>query len=236
MKIKQFVCRLGMAATLAAASVPAFAQWAVFDGGNWVQNNSSAIAAVRNEINTSQALVQQIRNAISVAKSVSKLGDMSNMANVQQAMNLFNSLQNIDSQLGSTLQRNQDLTQNLVSQYGASGMPWNEFIASQQRIKTDERAATLARYDNINASLADTAAKRSQIVTQLGAVQGQTEALQTLGAALDVIIGQNQQIIMALKASSITADNSASHQAQYDANVKSSERAFQQRLRDDANK
>lgn len=236
MKIKNIVYSLSLAAALVAATIPAFAQWTVFDPTNWVQNNSSAIAAVRNEINTAQGLVQQIRSAIATAKSVSKLSDLSNLANIQQAMNLFNSLQNIDSQLGSTLQRNQALTQDLVSQYGASGMPWDQFISNQQKIRADERAATLARYDNINASLADTAAKRSQIVTQLGAVQGQTEALQTLGAALDVIIGQNQQIIMALKASSVTADNNALREAQYRANVKSSERAFQQRLRDDANK
>jgi hypothetical protein len=235
LKIKKFVCSVSLAAAFVAASTPAFA-FIVFDPSNWVQNNSSAIAAVRNEINTAQALVQQIRSAIATAKSVSKLSDLSNIANIQQAMNLYNSLQNIDSQLGSTLQRNQALTQDLVSQYGASGMPWDQFIANQQKIRADERAATLARYDNINASLADTAAKRSQIVTQLGSVQGQTEALQTLGAALDVIIGQNQQIIMALKASSLTADNSALREAQYGANVKSSERAYQQRLRDDANK
>jgi len=236
MKIKKLACKLSLAAAFVAASTPAFAQWAVFDPTNWVQNYASATAAVKNEINTTQALVQQIRNAIAAAKSVSKLSDLSNLANIQQAMTLFNSLQNIDSQLGSTLQRNQTLTQNLVSQYGASGMPWNQFIANQQSIKADERAATLARYDNINASLADAAAKRSQIVTQLGAVQGQTEALQTVGAALDVIIGQNQQIIMALKASSVTADNKANNEEQYGAQVKSSERAYQQRLRDDANK
>lgn len=235
MKIKKLVCGLSLAAAFVAPSAPVFA-FIVFDPSNWVQNNSSAIAAVRNEINTAQGLVQQIRSAIATAKSVSKLSDLSHLANIQQAMNLFNSLQNVDSQLSSTLQRNQTLTQDLVSRYGASGMPWDQFISSQQKIRADERAATLARYDNINASLAETAAKRSQIVTQLGAVQGQTEALQTLGTALDVIIGQNQQIIMALKASSVTADNNASREAQYGANVKSSERAFQQRMRDDANK
>ena len=233
--MKKLVCSLSLAATVVATSTPAFA-FVVFDPSNWIQNNSSAIAAVRNEINTAQGLVQQIKSAIATAKSVSKLSDLSNLADIRQAMTLFNSLQNIDSQLGSTLQRNQALTQDLVSQYGASGMPWNQFIANQQKLRADERAATLARYDNINSSLADTAAKRSQIVTQLGAVQGQTEALQTLGAALDVIIGQNQQIIMALKANSVTADNNSLHEAQYGANVKSSERAFQQRLRDDANK
>lgn len=236
MKIDKLVCSLGLAAAFVAASTPAFAQWAVFDPTNWVENSASAVAAARTEFNTYQTLKQQIDSTISAARSVNKLSDIGSMANIKQAMTLFNSLQNIDSQLASTLQRNQTLTQNLVSQYGASGMPWNEFVANQQSIKSAERAATLARYDNINASLADTAAKRSQIVTQLGAVQGQTEALQTLGAALDVIIGQNQQIIMALKANSMTDVNSADHQAQADAQVRAKLHAFQQGLRYDANK
>ena len=238
MKIKKLVYRIAVVASVAAASSSAFAQFGgiVYDPSNWVQNNSSAIAAVKNEVNTAQALYQQVQSAISLAKSAAALKNITSMADVQQAMGLYTSLQNVDSQLASTLQRNMGMTQNLVAQYGASGLPWDQFFSSQTSIRTDERKATLARYDNINASLADTAAKRSQIVTQLGAVQGQTEALQTLGAALDVIIGQNQQIIVALKANSVSADNGAQRQEQSDAQLKAMMHQYQQQMRDSASK
>jgi hypothetical protein len=227
-------CALALGAVLPTTS--ALAQWSVFDPTNWLQNMTSASAAVRNEINTANALIHQAKSAIALAKSTSSIKNLAQLAGVEEAAKLYSSLRDIDTRVIGTLTRNQALAQNLNAQYGASNTSWDQFVSAKNSIAADERKASLDHYEAVNASLAETAQRRQQIVSQLSGVQGQTEALQTLGAALDVIIGQNQQIIMSMKTSSVVTDNRALDQQQDQSKGREMMHTYQQRLREAAAK
>lgn len=238
MKMKTNFLKLALAVGLLSTAWNASAQFGgvVFDPKNWVQNNSSALAAVKNEINTARALVQQVNSALALARSTASLKNLTSLAGVQDAKRIYTALRDIDTQLSSNLERNQAITQTLISQYGASNQTWEEFSTARSRIADDERRATMDRFRSVNASLEDTAQRRQQIVGQLASVQGQTEALQALGASLDVIIGQNQQIIMSMQANAVAEQNRVQGPQQQAAKGEAAMRAYQKVMRDAASK
>jgi conjugal transfer/entry exclusion protein len=225
---------------LGAFSVSAFAQWAVFDPTNWIQNNSTALSSVKNEINTAKGLIQQTQAAINMARSVKGMANLDSLTQATQAMSLYNELKTVDSRLQNDFQQSADLTDRLSAKYGASSMSWSDYMNSRNQLEKQQRETSAQRYRSINASLEQTSRQRQAIVGKLETVQGQTEAMQTLGASIDVLIGQNQQIISILAANSKIAetkndgevDKAKTSQAEA-ANVINS---YQQRMRDEANK
>lgn len=237
MNIKTNLRKLALLTSIMATVPSAHAFFGVvFDPTNWMQNTASAVAAVKNEVNTYHALIEQANTAMHMARSTSSLKNLASLAGVQEVAKLYTALRDVDNQLGLTLERNQALTQNTIAQYGASNQSWQQFLSAKSSIAADERRATTERFRAVNASLQDTAQRREQIVGQLASVQGQTEAMQALGASLDVLIGQNQQIIMAMQASAIAAENRAQEPEQLKAKTDEMMRQYQQRMRDAASK
>jgi hypothetical protein len=119
-------------------------------------------------------------------------------------------------------------------------MSWDQFTSSRGQIESEQRQVARDRYAAIAGSMEETTRRRQEIVSQLSQVQGQTEAMQTLGAALDVIIGQNQQIIAAMVANSKQQEalrdqdqNPEKSQQQWAENQRA---LYQQRLREAASK
>jgi conjugal transfer/entry exclusion protein len=141
-----------------------------------------------------------------MAKSVKGLADMSGLAQVRESLNLYQQLKTVDSQLENDFQQSAQLTERVKAQYGASNLSWTDFLASSKQLAVQQRDTAAQRYRVINASIDQTSRQRQAIVSQLGSVQGQTEAMQTLGAAIDVLIGQNQQIISILAANNKVAE------------------------------
>lgn len=227
----------GFTMSLSASAI--FGSGIVWDPTNWIQNNSQAIAGVKTEINTAKTLIQQTQTAIAIAKSIKGVADMEGLAQVKEALKLYKELQSVDSLLEKDFQQSAELTERVAAKYGASDMSWDEYLNSRNQIERQQRDSSAARYRAINASIEQTSRQRQAIVSKLGSVQGQTEAMQTLGAAIDVLIGQNQQII------SILAANNKVAETKQDLNkadtVKSEKEAakvmndYQRRLRDAAN-
>jgi P-type conjugative transfer protein TrbJ len=206
MKMQKNPKRLVVGIVFGLTCVPALAQWAVFDPTNFVQNYSQAISGIKTEVNTAQQLIQQTQTAIHMAKSVKGLADMSGLAQVRESLNLYQQLKTVDSQLENDFQQSAQLTERVKAQYGASNLSWTDFLASSKQLAVQQRDTAAQRYRVINASIDQTSRQRQAIVSQLGSVQGQTEAMQTLGAAIDVLIGQNQQIISILAANNKVAE------------------------------
>lgn len=240
MNMKKAFTTLILGAALGAASIPAFAQWAVFDPTNWIQNYLSAASQVKQEITTAKTLIQETQTAINMAKSVKGMADMDGLAQVKEAMKLYKELQAVDGRLEKDFQQSAELTERVTAKYGASDMSWEEYLNSRNQIERQQRDSSAARYRAINASIEQTSRQRQAIVSKLGNVQGQTEAMQTLGAAIDVLIGQNQQIISILAANNKVAetkqDLEATKAAKSDKEAAKVVNSYQQRLRDAANK
>jgi hypothetical protein len=235
MKLKS-VIRVVFAATAMITSTSAFAQWTVYDPVNWIQNMSSARAAISNEINTTKALVEQVKAAKDLAKSTNVLKNVASLAGLDQARQLYRALIDVDGRLGMNLDSNTKLLDDLRAQYGASNMSWDQFTASRSQIESRQRQINKDRYTAVAQSMEETSRRRQEIVSQLSSVQGQTEAMQTLGAALDVIIGQNQQIIAAMMANNRTQESQGQINDAQEQMAKNQRELYQQRLREAANK
>jgi hypothetical protein len=235
MKLKQIAVRVLLAAALGAATT---ISWAipVFDPLNYAQNYISAIASVKTEVSAANQLIQQAKSAVALAKSTASFKDLGRLSDIQNSIRLYNDLKNVDSRLDVDIQQSQAMSQDLRAQMGASNFSWDKFVASRNAMDDSQRQNSLARYRAVNSSLEATTQRRQEIVNQLGQVQGQTEAMQTLGAALDVIIGQNQQIIAAMAATNRANDLKEERKALSSQAADNAADAYQQRLRDAANK
>jgi len=237
--LKHFV--LGVATcTMSLTASAIFGSGIVWDPTNWIQNNSTALAGVKTEINTAKGLIQQTQAAINMAKSVKGMANLDSLTQVKEALNLYNQLKAVDGRLENDFQQSADLTERVAAKYGASAMSWSEYMNSRNQLEKQQRETSAQRYRSINASIEQTSRQRQAIVGKLASVQGQTEAMQTLGAAIDILIGQNQQIISILAANSKIVDTKKD--GEVDKVKKSEEEAanvinsYQQRMRDAANK
>jgi hypothetical protein len=235
MKLK-YMIRVAIAAAAMITSTSVFAQWTVYDPVNWIQNMSSARAAISNEINTTRALVEQVKAAKDLAKSTNVLKNVASLAGLDQARQLYRALIDVDGRLGTNLDSNTKLLDDLRAQYGASNMTWDQFTASRSQIESRERQLNKDRYTAVAQSMEETSRRRQEIVSQLSSVQGQTEAMQTLGAALDVIIGQNQQIIAAMMANNRMQESKGRLDGADEQMAKNQRELYQQRLREAASK
>lgn len=236
MIVKKNVARVA-AATLALGLLACPAQAFVFtDPVNLIQNTISARNSVQNEINTARALIQQINSAKDLARSTAGLKNLAGLAGVDQARQLYRALIDVDSRLGSNLDNNARLTEDLKAQFGASNMSWEQFSTSRSQLESRQRQVNKDRYTAVTQSMEETSRRRQEIVSQLSSVQGQTEAMQTLGAALDVIIGQNQQIIAAMMANNRIQESQGQINDAQEQMAKNQRELYQQRLREAASK
>jgi P-type conjugative transfer protein TrbJ len=240
MNLKTTLKHLATGIAFSAACAPAFAQWAVFDPTNWIQNYASATTAVKQEITTAKTLVQETQTAINMAKSVKGMADLDGLAQVKESLRMYKDLQALDTRLERDFQQSAELTERVTAKYGASDMSWEEYTKSSNQIERQQRDSSAQRYRAINASIEQTSRQRQAIVSKLGSVQGQTEAMQTLGAAIDVLIGQNQQIISILAANNKVAetklDLEAGKAANNDKEAAKVMNNYQQRMREAASK
>lgn len=232
-KVKHLV--LGIAAlTMSLSASAIFGSGVVYDPVNWIQNYANATSAVQQEITAAKALIQQTQTALDTARSVKNLKNLDGLAKVQEGLRLYTNLKEIDMMLERDFKQSSQLTDSLTSKYGASNMSWNDFLQSKDKIDRQQRDTAALRFKAINASIDQTARQRQAIVSQLGSVQGQTEAMQTVGAAVDVLIGQNQQMIHMLKIESEDKARDDIKKADYSAVGVQKMNAHQQRLRESA--
>lgn len=240
MKLKTTLKHLVTCVGFSAVCAPAFAQWAVFDPTNWIQNYASATSAVKQEITSAKTLIQETQTAINMAKSVKGIANLDSLAQVKESLQLYKDLQAVDGRLEKDFQQSAELTERVTAKYGASDMSWEEYTRSTSQLERQQRDTSAHRYRAINASIEQTSRQRQAIVSKLGTVQGQTEAMQMLGAAIDVLIGQNQQIISILAANNKVAetkqDLEVGKAAKSDQEAAKVMNSYQQRLRESANK
>lgn len=172
----------------------------VFDPTNLVQNSTSAAAAVKNEINTATILIKQIESTIALARSLASVKNLASLTGLEKELALYQDLKQASMQLASIVDESQRLSTSLQSQYGASSLSFKDFSDQKSRSNAATDSAMAAQYRTVTASMSEVAQRRRQIVGQLQNSEGQTAALQAVGAAIDVLIGQNQQVISTMSA------------------------------------
>lgn len=204
--MKKFIKGFVVLASFTAAIVtgPAHAIFGVgdivIDPSNLVQNTSSAIAAVKNEVNTANTYINQVQQLLAMGKSLQSVNGLSNLAGAQQELMLYQQLSNVSTQLLGVLNQSAQLNQTVTAQFGASTLDWQTFLTSKSDINRSRTQALASQYSTVNQNITDVAQRRQAIVDQLQASTGQTSAMQAVGAGIDVLIGQNQQMLAVMQA------------------------------------
>lgn len=225
------------AVALAVALVSSSAHAVTFtDPLNLIQNTASARAEIKAEISAARTLIEQINAAKNLARSTAGLKDLHGLAGVDQARQLYSALMELDGRLDKNLDESGKFAQDLRAQFGASNMSWDQFASSRNRMETKQQQASRERYASVARSMEETTRRRQEIVSQLSAVEGQTQAMQALGAALDVIIGQNQQIIATMVATSKEQEVKAAPDQSQQQWAENQRALYQKRVREAASK
>jgi len=172
----------------------------VIDPSNLVQNTATAVAAVRTEISTATILIKQIESTIALAKSLASVKNLASLAGLEKELALYEQLKATSTQLSGALEQSRSLSSGLSSQYGASSLSFQDFLLAKSKSNSTATQALSSQYQTVTDSISEVSKRRTQIVNQLQKSDGQTSAMQAVGAAIDVLIGQNQQLISTIAA------------------------------------
>jgi hypothetical protein len=215
-------------------AVPAAAQWIVNDPINLIQNFASATAGISNEINSARALIEQIRSAKELVKSTASIHGLAQLAGLDKELSLYRDLIAIDTQLKKTVDASQRLGLDIKAQFGASDFSWKKFNDEQRRLDESTRKAAREQYDMLVRSMTENSGRRKQVISEMQNAPGPTHAIQALGASLDIIIGQNQQMLAALAHQQLAEEYARDGANNSDAGVQSKLQNYQRRLREAA--
>ena len=233
-KTSKFIATLTAAALLGYSGM---ARSIIFtDGPNLVQNTISAIAAVKTEISAAAAVAQQIKSNVQLLKSTATKQGLAQIAGFSKELELYNQLKNTDLNLKTYAEKSLNLNQNLLAQYGASKLPWEEFLKQRAKVNSMEHQVMLGQYKSLTSSMDEYAQRRKVIVNEMQTSPGTTAAVQSLGAAVDVLIGQNQQILAALAVKTSVETTKATEDQEVANQFRLRMDAQQKKLRDEASK
>lgn len=203
----KFLLKRGLIIASIAAGVfasPAHAIFGAFDivldPSNLVQNTASAVAAVKNEVNTANSYITQMQQLVAMGKSLKSVSGLASLAGVEQELALYVQLKSASTQLAAASAQSLELSQRLQAQYGASSMSWQDFLRSRAAIDQGNSKGLAAQYATVTNAIEQISVRRKEIVERLQSAEGQTSAMQSVGAGIDVLIGQNQQLIATLAA------------------------------------
>lgn len=232
--ISKIVARLIGAALLSYAGIA----WSItfVDPVNLVQNTVSAISQVKSEISAAASLAQQIKSNVQLLNSVASKKGLAQIAGFSKELELYNQLKTTDLNLKSYAEKSLNLSQNLLAQYGASKLPWEEFLKQRAKVNSMEHQVMVGQYASLTASMEEYAQRRKVIVNEMQSSPGTTAAVQSLGAAVDVLIGQNQQVLasLAVKTGMETARATEDEEVANQFRIRMD--AQQKKMRDEANK
>lgn len=227
-------------ASLTATALLGYAgmAWSItfVDPVNLVQNTVSAIAQVKTEISAAAALAQQIKSNVQLLNSVASKKGLAQIAGFSKELELYNQLKNTDLNLKSYAEKSLNLNQNLLAQYGASKLPWEEFMKQRAKVNSMEHQVMVGQYKSITASMDEYAQRRKVIVNEMQSSPGTTAAVQSLGAAVDVLIGQNQQILAALAVKTSIETTKATEEQEANKQFLLRMEAHQKKLREESDK
>lgn len=177
----------------------------VFDPSNFGQNAVTAAKAVRTETNTATAAIQSVQQTIELVKSTTSIDGLARLAGLDKELRLYRDLVNTNRQLVIAVDQTRHLYDNLNAQYGASDFSWKAFLDGRARVDATYAELLLNQYEAVNRAIESTNSRREAILQQAQTVSGQLGATQTVSAQIDILIGQNQQI-MGLLATQIAND------------------------------
>lgn len=191
--LRTIVVSLALASPLTAKAADV-----VWDPTNFIENLITAIASVQSEITEAASYTQQVRQTYELIRASASMDGLANLAGLSEEYQMYQDLMAVNGQLKNTMNEGLWLTKNLQAQFGAGNFSWERFLRQKQGIDFSRADAFKNQYEYLNRQMRATADRRRAILSKLESAEGQTSATQAVGAQIDVLIGQQQQMISAL--------------------------------------
>ncbi len=217
MKLKTTVLAVLVSVGIGIAALPVSAK-SVYDASNYKVNAQTARNAIEIAQTEVQQLIQLKESAIQLANSTASLGNLPSLAQTSAELKLFNQLKAADSSLLAQVTQAINLNDNLLAQWGATNMSFENFCTSIANSANQRDRDMVTLFETSAAEMQQAAQRRQDIINKLGNAVGQTQAIQAVGSLVDVLIGQNQQVIslMTAKGADVLAQkNEEDAQAKY---------------------
>ncbi len=203
-----------VAACLGLSAMPAFASsWHnIYDSNQYTQNYIKAVKTLEISITEAEKLLVIKQQATPLTQdATASLEKLDAMTELEQEVELTNALISADRQMLGTVNRAIALFETLKSQWGTSDLSFDAFCGALAGSANQRDQALVKSFQASTQEMAQVAARRGQIIQALGGAIGQTQAIQAVGAAIDVLVGQQQQILnlMTVEAADAVAKDNA---------------------------
>ena len=221
MNLNRILAPIFLAAGITVA-LPVYAWYSVYDSNQYTQNYIKAQKSIEIAITSAEQLQVMETQASLTHDSVASFSDMDAMTEVSNEIELYNQLKSADLKLLDSVTEAMRLFEDIKAQWGTSNVSFESFCAQLAGSAIQRDKALVSSFRSSTAEIQQVAQRRKQIIDALGTAVGQTQAIQAAGAAVDAIIGQNQQIIalmMAEGADTVADKNSAKAQVEYSRQV-----------------
>lgn len=143
----------------------------VFDPSNWAQNNASAIAAVKNELNTYKQYIGQlvqIKNEIQNLRQMGVAGFAARALGVESEVKSIMQLRDASKNLYKTLQTNGDYVEGIQKLINVSGLTADEWLKREKLlVKQNNANATylMKTGEDINRAVEEAQAQRDKVLS-----------------------------------------------------------------------
>lgn len=197
--MKSRMITLAFVAILSNASLPSYLQAkTVFDPTNYVMNAMEAGRTAVSEVSAATTAMQKIRQTIELIRATTSIEGLSRMAGLEEELRLYQDLVAVNSQLSGAINQSKSMYQDLNAQFGASNFSREAFMQGRSAIDTYRAQAFIDKYEAVNRSMSAMNARRTEILAKVEGNASITSATQGLGAQVDMLISQNQQMISML--------------------------------------
>ena len=225
MKFKKTLLAIALVAIAGIVVLPASAKtYSVHDSSvlNATKQTCTQMELVANteidELNQLIAQTQELKNSTNSMGS----GSLVSLARATSELKLYEQLKAADMSLLNSVNQSMNLSQNLLSLWGSSNMSFDKFMETIANSSNQRDQDMVKLFQSTTTEMQQVAQRRQEILNKLGGAVGQTQAIQSLGALVDVLIGQNQQVIgmmTATAANPVAEKNEENARAEYAAKV-----------------
>lgn len=215
LKRTRWIVHASISALLILASGAAYS-WGkiVYDPVNHTETAVTAINAIRTEASAATTAIQSIRQTIELVKQTTSIDGLAQIAGLEEELTLYRDLTSAHKALDDAINLSKSLTDNLNSQYGASKFSWKKFMEGRAAVDTEQARALLRKYESANKAIETANGRREKILKEVQSAPGQLAAQQALSAQIDLMIGQNQQMIGLLSTQIAMTGEDKARQAQ----------------------
>jgi len=197
-----------------AMPVIADAQESVFDPINFIENTMTAAQTLEAEINQYTQVayqLQSLENQLAMAKNLGSMSPSQALAEINQLTteaNNVNHLVSVDTQLYGTLGSQQQFLSQINAWASFTGNSPNQWLSNQQLLYStgnQQAANNMNMAGSMQQHIQTLATQRQQIQTNLASSPSQLSAQQLLGQELDVVAGEQADMVTMMSAQTKTA-------------------------------